>query len=147
MYASLTQCVRSGWLVLGQVLFCLFVVLRRLVSSLFDQRSLVNKIFIIHQKDFALIRIKNDLFLSRARTESQLCQLIKHNKPTRFVYVSLVLTVFCHIVQFHHLHCPKITNFVSLHQAFFSCSGSNCSILAHFACSGGQSEHRICIAI
>lgn len=35
--------------------------------------GLVNEGFIIKQKDFALIRIKNDLFILRVEKESQLC--------------------------------------------------------------------------
>lgn len=35
--------------------------------------SLVNKEFIIWKKDFALLRIKIDLFVSRSGRESQLC--------------------------------------------------------------------------
>ena len=35
--------------------------------------GVVNKGFNIKQKDFALIRIKNDLFILRIKKESQLC--------------------------------------------------------------------------
>ena len=37
------------------------------------KKRLVNEGFIIIAKDFALITIKNGLFISRARNESQLC--------------------------------------------------------------------------
>ena len=52
-------------------------------------------------RDFALIRIKNGLFISRADSESQLC--LQHNKPKRVVYFFLCICK----------HCPKVTNFVS----------------------------------
>ena len=45
------------------------------------------------KKDFTLLRIKNDLFISGARKESQLC--LWHNKPTRVIHDVFVLTVFC----------------------------------------------------
>ena len=52
-------------------------------------------------KDFALIRIKNGLFISRADSESQLC--LQHNKPKRVVCFFLCA---CQ-------HRPKVMNFVS----------------------------------
>ena len=55
---------------------------KKLVFSRLDRKSLVNKGFIIEQKYFALVRIKNEFFISRA-------------KPTRRFDVFFVLTVSC----------------------------------------------------
>ena len=55
---------------------------KRLVFSHLDRKSLVNKGFIIEQKYFALVRIKNEFFISRA-------------KPTGRFDVFFVLTVSC----------------------------------------------------
>ena len=55
---------------------------KKLLFSHLDRKSLVNKGFIIEQKYFALVRIKNEFFISRA-------------KPTRRFDVFFVLTVSC----------------------------------------------------
>ena len=46
---------------------------KRLLFSYLDRKSLVNKGFIMKQKYFALVRIKSELSISRARRESQMC--------------------------------------------------------------------------
>ena len=44
---------------------------RRLIFSHLYQPILANKEFTIWQKDFSVLRMKNDLFISRERKESQ----------------------------------------------------------------------------
>ena len=56
---------------------------KRPISSYLDLTSLVNKRFMIQKKSFDTIRIKNDLFISRAGREVELC--LYHKKPLRFV--------------------------------------------------------------
>lgn len=81
----------SRWLDISQV-FCVCVCFMdwdetkkraRLISSYPEQTSLFFKGFSMLQKDITLIRIKNNLFISRARKERQLC--LRHNKPMRLV--------------------------------------------------------------
>ena len=62
---------------------------KKQVSSHLDRKSLVNKGFIIEQKYFALVRIKNEFFISRA-------------KPTRrfdvLVCFDCLLPFFCELI-------------------------------------------------
>ena len=56
---------------------------KRPISSHLDLTSLVNKRFMIQKKSFDTIRIKNDLFISIAGREVELC--LYHKKLLRFV--------------------------------------------------------------
>ena len=69
--------VRSRWLNISRVLFVSAHKNAkgkkknkriRPISSHLDRTSLVNEGFVMEQKDFALIRIKNDLFISTGRS-------------------------------------------------------------------------------
>ena len=94
------------------------------------------------KKDFALFRIKIDLFISKARKEGQLC--FSDNKPTRVSYFFYILTVFSRFLRLHHRHCPRITISVSLLRALLFLaqdqSGQSQAHLAHLGC---RSEQRI----
>ena len=69
---------QDGWIVAE--FFFFFFSKKRFISSHLDRISLVKRVYIllawsikdfIWQKDFAVIGIKNDLFISRAEKESQ----------------------------------------------------------------------------
>ena len=93
---------------------------KRPISSHLDLTSLVNKRFMIQKKSFDTIRIKNDLFISRAGREVELC--LYHKKLGSF-NVIFILTVFCRFLRPHRRHCPKITNFVSPFDVIFFLCG------------------------
>lgn len=94
------------------------------------------------KKDFALFRIKIDLFISKARKEGQLC--FSDNKPTRVSYVFYILTVFSRFLRLHHRHCPRITISVSLLRALlFLAQDQSGQSQAHLAHLGYRSEQRI----
>ena len=119
----------------------------KLISSHLDRTSSVNKGFIIRQKHFALLWIKNELFTSTAGKESYLC--LQQNKPTRVAYVSFVLNVLRCCLRLHRRLCPKSYELCqSASRNFFFLNGIEAGNpergrWAHLAHSGSQSEHRI----
>ena len=76
------------------------------------------------RKDFALIRIKNDLFVLRAEKANSECDRINPRGSFDFFFV---LIVFCRILRLLRQHCPIVTNFVSPLHELFSCAGYNYS--------------------
>lgn len=124
----LTELVRSRCVDIGRVHFGGFYGPResrdpwnakrrtRLISSCHLGRTgLVNKGVVVYQKD-VLIKTKNDLFISKAGKEGQLC--LWHNKPTEVIYV--LLSFCCSFLRPHHRRCPKLYYYVSsLHEFYF----------------------------
>lgn len=155
----LTEHVRSRCVDIGRVHFGGFYGPResrdpwnakrrtRLISSCHLGRTgLVNKGGVVEQKD-VLIKTKNDLFISKAGKEGQLC--LWHNKPTGVVYVFYVLIVF--LLLLFATPSPTLSKTLLLSKSapriLFSLlvrdqSGQS-RAGAHLVRLGGQSEHGI----
>ena len=101
---------------------------------------LVNKIFLIQQKDFPLMRIRNNfLFRRPGKKASCVCSTINPRRS----FTLFFSTVFCRLWQLRCWHCPKVANFViPLHALFLSrgikAGNPERARWAYLACSGSQ---------
>ena len=96
--------VRSRWLDSGRITFFPLQWIEtksrslktgkrtRPLSSLLDRPSLVNKVFTIKKNNFGLLRIKNNLFISRAWKESH-CVCNTRNPQESFIFLWFNCTV------------------------------------------------------
>ena len=125
IYMPYWPSVRSRWLDSGRILFFPLQWIEtksrslktgkrtRPLSSLLDRPSLVNKVFTIKKNNFGLLRIKNNLFISRAWKESH-CVCSARNPQESFIFLWFNCTVFCLFLRLHRRHFPKIRNLISL---------------------------------
>ena len=118
IYMPYWPSVRSRWLDSGRILF--FPLQwnetksrsiktgkrTRPLSSRLDRPSLVNKVYTIKKNNFGLLRIKNDLFISRAWKESH-CVCDTRNPQESFIFLWFNCTVFCRLLRLHRRHFPK----------------------------------------
>ena len=102
----------------------------RLIFSHLDRTSLVNKGFMIQQKDYRFIKNQH-LFISKDWRGGSLC-LWRINLRELFkfiVYVFFVFIVFCHFLQLYPQYCPSIKKLVCMLEViFFSCTDSKWEI-------------------
>ena len=92
----------------------------RLIFSHLDRTSLVNKGFMIQQKDYRFIKNQH-LFISKDWRGGSLC-LWRINLRELFkfiVYVFFVFIVFCHFLQLYPQYCPSIKKLVCMLEVIF----------------------------
>ena len=116
-------------------------------SAIFTKQSWLIKDLLHSKKDFSALRMKNDLFISRERKESQPFFFWLNKATGVFSVFSFFFTVCCRLFDSSLKFSKNYENCMSLGNFYFSFffSGQSPAVEgeAHLARSGSQSEHRL----